>query len=358
MILDPSGAAVGDAVYRLVSQETGLTRTGSSGADGRYIVAQLEPGSYRLEVEVSGYKLSVTQPTLAVDQRLRLDVRLELGTLREQVIVTAPEPALDRVSTGLGTVFDNQQLQTLPLDGRNFLELALLAPGTTPAAPGSAGSVRGGLAFTSGGAREDSNSFLLDGGYNVDAKLNAPTVRPPVDAIAEFKVMTSGYDASFGRNAGAQVNVITKSGTNSLSGTAYGFFRTKEMNARNFFAPANEPAPDYERSQTGFSLGGPLVENRTFFFLDYEASRLSKGITRVTNVPTAAERQGDFSNSLLPAPVNPFTGQPFPGGQLPSFLINPVGSALANLYPLPNREVPFQNFVASQLSTTTSTTST
>ena len=347
VILDPSGAAVGDAVYRLVSQETGLTRTGSSGADGRYIVAQLEPGSYRLEVEVSGYKLSVTQPTLAVDQRLRLDVRLELGTLREQVIVTAPEPALDRVSTGLGTVFDNQQLQTLPLDGRNFLELALLAPGTTPAAPGSAGSVRGGLAFTSGGAREDSNSFLLDGGYNVDAKLNAPTVRPPVDAIAEFKVMTSGYDASFGRNAGAQVNVITKSGTNSLSGTAYGFFRTKEMNARNFFAPANEPAPDYERSQTGFSLGGPLVENRTFFFLDYEASRLSKGITRVTNVPTAAERQGDFSNSLLPAPVNPFTGQPFPGGQLPSFLINPVGSALANLYPLPNREVPFQNFVAS-----------
>lgn len=347
VILDPSGAAVSDADYRLVADQAGVTRTGSSGADGRYIVAQLEPGSYRLEVEVSGYKLSVSEVTLAVDQRLRLDVRLDLGTLSEQVVVTAPELALDRVSTGLGTVFDNQQIQALPLDGRNFLELALLAPGTSPAAPGSAGSVRGDFTFNAGGGRDDANSYLLDGAYNVDSKLNTPAVRPPVDAIEEFKVLTNGSDASFGRNAGAQVNVITKSGTNSLSGTAYGFFRTEGMNARNFFAPANEPAPDYERSQAGFSLGGPLVENRTFIFLDYEATRLSEGITRVTNVPTAAERRGDFSNSLLPAPVNPFTGQPFPGGQLPSFLLHPVGSALANLYPFPNRDIPFQNFVAS-----------
>ena len=206
VILDPSGAAVVDAVYRLVSQETGVTRTGSSGTDGRYNVPQLEPGSYRLEVEVSGYKLSVSEATLAVDQRLRLDVRLDLGTLSEQVVVTAPEPALDRVSTGLGTVLDNQQLLALPLDGRNFLELALLAPGTSPAAPGSAGSVRGDFTFNAGGGRDDANSYLLDGAYNVDSKLNTPAVRPPVDAIQEFKVLTNGSDASFGRNAGAQVN--------------------------------------------------------------------------------------------------------------------------------------------------------
>ena len=348
-ILDPSDAAVSNAAYRLVSEETSVTRSGSSGADGSYSVAQLEPGSYRLEVEVSGYKLSVSQATLTVDQRLRLDVRLELGTLSEEVIVTAPQPALDRVSTGLGTVLDNQQVQSLPLDGRNFLELILLAPGTAPAAQGSAGSVRGDFTFTAGGGRDDANSFLLDGAYNVDSKLNTPAVRPPVDGIAEFKVLTNGSDASFGRNAGAQVNVITKSGTNSLSGTAYGFFRTKGMNERNFFAPPSEPAPDYDRSQTGFSLGGPLARNRTFFFLDYEATRLSEGITRVTNVPTAAERRGDFSNSLLPPPVNPFTGQPFPGNQLPPFLLHPVGVKLANLYPLPNRDVPFQNFVASPI---------
>jgi len=346
-VLDPSGAPVGGATYRLVSEDTTVRRTGSSGSDGSYVVAQLEPGSYRLEVEVPGYKLSVSEATLAVDQRLRLDVRLELGTLSEQVVVTAPMPALDRISTGLATVFDARQVQTLPLDGRNFLELTLLAPGTAPAPAGSAGSVRGDFTFSAGGGRGDANSYLLDGAYNVDSKLNTPAVRPPVDAIAEFKVLTNGSDASFGRNAGAQVNVITKSGTHTLSGTAYGFFRNTGMNARNFFASASEPVPDYDRSQAGFSLGGPLFGTRTFFFVDYEATRLSEGITRVTNVPTADERQGDFSNSLLPRPLNPFTGQPFPGDRLPPFLLHPVGVALANLYPLPNREVPFQNFVAS-----------
>ncbi len=346
-ILDPTGASVANAIYHLVSQETGISRSGASSRDGIYEITQLQPGSYHLEVEIAGYKLSVSRVTLTVNQRLRLDVQLELGTLSEQVIVTAPPLALDQISTGLGIVLENRRIQVLPLDGRNFLELTLLAPGTGPAAPGSAGSVRGDFTFTAGGGRDDANSFLLDGAYNVDSKLNTPAVRPPVDAIAEFKVLTTGYDASFGRNAGAQVNVITKSGTNNLSGTAYGFFRTKAMNARNFFAPKNEPAPDYNRTQAGFSLGGAITQNRTFFFVDYEATRLAEGITKVTNVPTAAEREGDFSNSRLRPPINLFTGQPFPGNRIPQYFLHPVGVALARLYPLPNREVPFQNFVAS-----------
>ncbi len=346
-ILDPTGASISNATYHLVSQETGTSRSGASTRDGIYEITQLQPGSYHLEVKIAGYKLSVIRVTLAVNQRLRLDVQLELGTLSEQVIVTAPPLALDQISTGLGIVLENRRIQMLPLDGRNFLELTLLAPGTGPAAPGSAGSVRGDFTFTAGGGRDDANSFLLDGAYNVDSKLNTPAVRPPVDAIAEFKVLTTGYDASFGRNAGAQVNVITKSGTNNLSGTAYGFFRTKEMNARNFFAPKNEPAPDYNRTQAGFSLGGAITQNRTFFFVDYEATRLTEGVTQVTNVPTAAEREGDFSNSQLRPPINLFTGQPFPGNRIPQYFLHPVGVALARLYPLPNRDVPFQNFVAS-----------
>ena len=174
-VLDPSGAAVGNATYRLVSIDTNVTRTGVSAPDGTYRVAQLEPGGYRLEVEVAGYKMSVSEATLGVDEQLRLDVSLELGTLSEQVVVRAPEPALDRVSSALGTVLDTQQVLSLPLDGRNFLELSLLAPGTAPAAAGSAGAVRGDFTFTAGGARDDANSYLLDGAYNVDSKLNTPS---------------------------------------------------------------------------------------------------------------------------------------------------------------------------------------
>ena len=348
-VTDPSGAAVPDAPYRLVSEATNSLRRGASGADGSFAVTQLQPGAYRLEVERDGYKTSISRATLGVGQQLRLDVRLELGAVTEQVEVSAPSLAPDRLGTGLSTVIDTQQIETLPLDGRNFLDLTLLVPGASPAAQGSAATGRGDFAFTASGGRDDADSYLLDCAYNVDLKLNTPVVQPPVDAIGEFKVLTSGYDASFGRHAGAQVNVITRSGGNRVDGTAYGFFRTDVMNASNAFAPKDEPAPEYTRSQYGFSLGGPLVQDRTFFFVDYEGTRLSEGITQISNVPTAAERSDDFSNSLGPVPINPFTGQPFPGNQILGFFIHPTGQALANLYPEPNRNVPFQNYVASPL---------
>jgi len=197
------------------------------------------------------------------------------------------------------------------------------------------------------GAREDAHSFLLDGLYNVDPKLNTPGVRPPVDAIREFEVLTSNYDASFGRNAAGQVNVVTQSGTNAVHGTAYGFFRTRALDARNFFAPRNEPAPDYNRQQVGASLGGPIARNRTFFFGDYERTHLREGITRVATVPTLAERNGDFSQSLLAAPRDPLSGQPFSGGRIPDPYIHPIGRAIAALYPEPNRANPSGNFVSS-----------
>jgi hypothetical protein len=172
-------------------------------------------------------------------------------------------------------------------------------------------------------------------------------VRPAVDAIREFEVLTSNYDASFGRNAAGQVNVVTHSGTNTLGGTLYGFFRSRSLDARNYFAPPNEPAPAYSRGQFGGSLGGPVIPNRTFFFADYEHTQLREGITRITNVPTRAERNGDFSESLLARPFNLLAGQPFPGGRIPEPFIDPVGRAIAALYPEPNRAVPFANFVSS-----------
>src|SRR4029079_12517177 len=254
---------------------------------------------------------------------------------------------LKQDSPALGTVIDNKQVTGLPLDGRNFYELSLLVPGAVPAAPGSAGSVRGDFAFSVNGAREDANNFLLDGVYNVDPKLNTFGVRPSVDAIREFEMLTSTYDASFGRNPGAQVNVVLNSRSNDLHGSAFEFLRNAALDARNFFAPASQPKPKYIRNQFGGSIGGPLKKDRTFFFADYEGTRSREGITRITNVPTALERSGNFSQSLFGIPINPFTQTPFTGGVIPDAFINPVGKSIAALYPLPNRNSLLQNFVSS-----------
>ncbi|HWP45397.1 MAG TPA: carboxypeptidase-like regulatory domain-containing protein, partial [Blastocatellia bacterium] len=346
-VTDTNRAAVSGATIKVTHEGTGEMRTVSTNDEGQYAVSLLPPGSYRAEAEASGHKRYVQPLTLQVNQELRLDVSLEVGNLTEELVVVAPAAPLKKDSPALGTVIENRQVTGLPLDGRNFLELSLLVPGAVPSAQGSAGSVRGDFSFNINGAREDSNNFLLDGVYNIDPKLNTIGVKPPVDAIREFELLTSTYDASFGRNPGAQVNVVLNSGTNSLHGTAYEFFRNAALDARNFFAPADQPDPAYQRNQFGFSLGGPIVKNRTFFFADYEGTRVREGRTRITNVPTLEERRGDFSNSLLPAPINPFTGQPFPGNRIPAEFQHPVGVAIAALYPAPNRSVPFQNFVSS-----------
>jgi Carboxypeptidase regulatory-like domain/TonB dependent receptor len=346
-IANSSGEALSNLPIRLVETETNETRTARSGDQGEFTVSALPPGRYRIEVEQTGYKKYSLLATLQVNQDLRLDILLEVGRISEELLVTAPETTLRKDSSVVGTVIENRYITGLPLDGRNFLELSLLVPGAAPSAQGSASSVRGDFAFNVNGAREDSNSFLLDGVYNFDPKLNSVGVNPPVDAIREFEVLTSTYDASFGRNAGAQVNVVLKSGSNSLHGAGYEFFRNGALDARNFFAPIDQQAPKYQRNQFGFALGGAVVKNRTFFFVDYEGSRVREGITLVTNVPTLAERKGDFSQSLFQAPINPFTQQPFSGNKIPDPFISPIGKAIAALYPAPNRNVPFANFVSS-----------
>ena len=346
-LTDSSRTPLSSAQIRLIQTDTNESRVTKSGDQGQFTVSALPPGSYRIEVEQTGFKKYSRLVTLQVNQELRLEVMLEVGSINEELFVTAPETPLRKDSPTIGSVIENRQITGLPLDGRNFLELTLLVPGAVPAAPGSASSVRGDLAFNVNGAREDSNSFLLDGVYNFDPKLNSVGVNPPVDAIREFELLTSSYDASFGRNAGGQVNVVLKSGSNSFHGSGYEFFRNGALDARNFFAPGDQKAPKYQRNQFGFALGGPVIRNRTFFFADYEGSRVREGITRVTNVPTLAERRGDFSQSFFAPPINPFTQQPFDGNQIPDFFINPIGKAIAALYPSPNRSVPFANFVSS-----------
>jgi Carboxypeptidase regulatory-like domain/TonB dependent receptor-like, beta-barrel len=345
-VTDRSGAPLPNAEVRATSDDTNESRRAITDEGGRFAIPELAVGACRLEVALSGYRTFTSRTELVVGQDLWLDVALEV-TIAQGVEVRAPFVPIDRDSAAMATFIDQRQVSGLPLDGRNFLELALLAPGAVPAPQGSASSVRGDFAFSVNGGREDANAYLLDGVYNVDPKLGTSGVRPAVDAIHEFAVHTSTYDASFGRNAAGQVNVITRSGSNGLRGTAYEFFRNGGLDARNFFAPDNEPDPDYNRNQFGASIGGPIARDRTFFFADYEGTRLREGITRVTNVPTIAERRGDFSQSLFAAPVDPFFRQPFPGAQIPAFAINPIGAAIAALYPEPNRNTPFANFVSS-----------
>jgi Carboxypeptidase regulatory-like domain/TonB dependent receptor len=346
-ISDPNAAAVAGAKLKLIEEGVNETRSAASDARGEYAFTLLRPGSYRLEVEQSGFGKSVSRFTLAVNQEARLDVALAVGAVREDETRIAPVSLLRQENAAAGVVVDNAQVTGLPLDGRNFVELSLLVPGASPSAQGSSGTARGEFAFNINGQREDANNILLDGVYNFDPKLNSIGVRPSVDGVREFELLTSSYDAQFGRSAGAQLNIVTKSGTNGLHGSAYEFLRNRKVDARNFFAPRNEPAPQYQRNQFGFSLGGPVIKDKTFFFTDYEGLRLREGITQVTNVPTAAERAGDFSQSLLGRPLIPGTRTEFPGGRIPAQALNPIGLRIAALYPLPNRNAPFQNFVSS-----------
>ena len=326
-ISDTQQVPLAKAMVSLSQEGTNRTRSMISGSKGRFFFSLLPPGSYRLTVGLAGFRKHVARFDLRVSQRAYVEVQLQKGNLDEEVVVVADRVGLKRDTAALGTVIENHQIAGLPLDGRNFYELSLLVPGVSPAAPGSAGSVRGDLSLNISGAREDANSFLLDGVYNIDPKLSTSGINPPVDAIQEFEVLTHSYDASFGRSVGGQINVFLKSGTNDVHGTAYGFFRNAALDARNFFVPVGEPDPEYRRSQFGGSVGGPFVEDRTFFFVDYEGRRVRQGITRTTTVPTQLERSGDFSQSCL-APRDPSTGEPLPGAQIPAFLIAPRGIGL------------------------------
>jgi hypothetical protein len=346
-VYDPNRAVVRGAEIRIINKETGESRTTTSSADGEYTVSALRPGSYRLEIAASGFATFPQEFSLAVNQGLRIDAVLVVAGVSDPYMTISTPEDLKKDSASIGTVIENRQVVGLPLDGRNFYELSLLVPGAVPPAQGSAGSTRGDFAFSVNGAREDANNFLLDGVYNVDPKLNTFGVRPSVDAIREFEMLTSTYDASFGRNPGAQVNVVLNSGSNDFHGSLFEFHRNAALDARNYFAPSGEAKPKYIRNQFGGSLGGPIKRNHTFFFGDYEGTRSREGITRVTNVPTALERAGNFSQSLFGSPIDPFTGQPFMGGIIPTNRINSVGRAIAALYALPNRNVPFQNFVSS-----------
>jgi hypothetical protein len=362
-IRDTSGGVVPGVTVVLTNEATGVSRTATTGEGGTYIFTSLQPGRYRLTAEISGFrKVERTGVELQVNQRAQIDLELAVGLVSETVLIVGDAPLLETQSSVLGTVIEEKQVQELPLNGRNFVQLATLTTGVSGAGSGMRGTImsgtrpddlRPGTELFVNGNRENSNNYLFDGIDN-NTRLTLVTVmRPNVEAIKEFKVQTNLYSADQGRNPGGQINVVTKSGGNTLHGTGYEFVRNAKFDANNFFANrAGQGKPPFVQNQFGGAIGGPIVTGKTFFFADYDGFRQELGRVFVNTVPTLKMRQGDFSEvGTIYDPLTTVavgggvTRQPFPGNIIPQNRWDPVTAKLINAYPLPATSALVNNLV-------------
>src|SRR4051812_28282309 len=261
-VTDPGGALLPGVEITIVNIDTNLERTFATDEHGDYTVPLLSPGTYRVVAELAGFRSEIIEDIdLSVDDHLRIDFRMQVGSLSERVTVTEPAPLVQSETSSVGLVIDNQKLMELSLNGRQIESLAQLVPGSVSPAPGSVLSMRGG--FNSAGARETANSNLLDGVDNNDPAINNFTLRPILDAIQEFKVLTSSYSAEFGRGGGAQVIVNTKQGTNDFHTSMWEFLRNDKLDARDFFNKKESGTkPPFRRNQFGATVSGPIVHDR------------------------------------------------------------------------------------------------
>ena len=344
-VTDATGASVPRALVIVTNVQTGIVIKTEATDAGTYVVPSLRPGDYSIAVESKGFQKTVrTGVTLQVAQVARIDVRLQTGAVTESVEVVGATPLLDTLTSSRGSVIDQKKIVELPLNGRDYNQLALLSPGVLPGTPRLA-SVNFKGVLNVNGNRTFNNVFLLDGIDNISYSNsfrgeNVQLVQPSIEALQEFKIQTNAYSAEFGRSSGAVVNATIKSGTNTIRGSVYEFLRNDSLDANNFFSNAlGAPKPKRERNQFGAAAGGPLVKNRTFWFGDYEGLRDQEGVPRVRQVPTAAEKAGLFSAAVF----DPFTtGRPEfsrnAQGQwvIPRERWDPVGAAIVALIPDPN----------------------
>ncbi len=300
-ILDPSGGAVAAAKVTLINQATNVSRNLQSGANGEYIFIEVPVGTYEIDVTSSGFKKYVRKEvTLNLNEVVSVDVTLQVGATSESIEVTGSATVVDTSSTQLGAVMNSTAVSELPLNLRDTYALLQLQPGVSSQFGSSStfffGSDDPGVVSVNGG-RGRANNYQVNGGDGNDLFVNLPKIQPSPDAIGEFRVLTNTFDAEFGRNSGAVINVVTKSGTNQMHGDFYEFFRNTVLDANNFFNNANGVArPDLKQNQFGGTLGGPIRKDRTFFFGSYEGRRIRQGIPSGTVfLPTAAEINGDFS---------------------------------------------------------------
>ena len=388
-VTDPSGARVAGAEVTITNTATNQSTKVTTDDSGNYSANLLHIGTYSVTSEKQGFQKTV-QPAVevGVNQVVRADLALQVGTGAETVQVTGAAPLLQSETSSLGTLETERRISELPLNGRNFIQLAYLGPGANSGMTGS--NVSGGVfeneraneALSVNGLRVSNNNFLLNGVDNNEFGLGGVIALPPPDAIQEFRTEENSMSAEFGRG-GAAVNVVLKSGTNQVHGGVYEFIRNDVLDARNYFNRADQQKPPFKRNQFGFFLGSPIQKNKTFIFGDYSGTRLREGLTFLSTVSTAAERAGDFRELLTgqtfspcpnPGPgdltfdtgaiFDPFSTNTFncsdgtpvsvrnqltSGGQanvIPPSLINQVGSNVVNLYPLPNLPGLTNNFAS------------
>jgi Carboxypeptidase regulatory-like domain/TonB dependent receptor-like, beta-barrel len=307
-IRDPSGAAVPGAQVTVYEVDHGSTFVTTSNDAGEYAASPLRIGHYTVSVEKAGFKTAVAGPIeLKVQDRIAVDMTLQVGVTTEKVIVNANAVRLETETSDLGQVIDSRRVSTLPLNGRNYAQLAQLGAGVVPSEPGS--RVSASYGFSANGARALQNNFLLDGvdnNANLGDVLNesAFVIQPSVDAIAEFKVQTNSYSAEFGRGNGAILNAVIKSGTNEVHGDFYEFLRNEKFDAANStLKQQGFDRESYKQNQFGVTFGGPIVKNRTFFFADYEGLRIREGLIQNVTIPTQDMVAGNFSSQLTSTPV-------------------------------------------------------
>ena len=384
-VLDKSGASVSGATVTATNQSTGVARQAKTDGSGHYLIPLLPAAVYTLRVEYQGFRPAESKDLrLQVDEARELDFSLALATQAQQVEVSASAVAVETANPSLGQVITAQEVQQLPLNGRDFVQLATLTPGTTQetntnsffnGAPSSEVSARGSFSLSVGGSRPNSTDWLIDGNDNNELTAGGIAILSSIDDIQEFKVLTYNYSAEYGMRAGPTVLVTTKSGGNDFHGSLFEFFRNTSLDAKSFFATQPEK---FNLNQFGGAVGGPIQKKKTFFFVDGEQKYQRRGVTFTGLVPTAAMRSGDFTRNAL-GQLNPIgtvfnpnvtgapntdfqcdaLGNPLPASangsqpagvncnKIPANLINAIGAKLIALYPLPNANNPgnFTNFV-------------
>jgi hypothetical protein len=375
-IADPTGAVLSGVKVTATNDATGVTHDAFSNGSGDYVFPDLPVGTYSLSFDLKGFKNSVRHSiTLDVNQVITLNMTLQVGQNQEVVDVTSEAPLVDTSSTQLGAVVNNRSVNELPLNQRDTYQFLQLQPGVQSQLGSSGGTLYGSDAAGSvsvNGGRGRANNFSVNGGDANDQFVNLPTVQPSPDAIEEFRVVTNTFDAEYGRNSGAVVNVVTKSGTNQFHGDVYEYFRNTVLNAQGYF---NTVKPQENQNQFGGTFGGPIKKDRTFFFISYEGRRVRQGISgSVVPLPTPAEIGGDFSagsafgggisnnfvaqvldgrqgcDAALGLPANGIQNLPtdpntqlidwstvFPNNQIPTQCMDPVAANLLQYVPAANR---------------------